>query len=463
MRCLLLCEKDIWKSDRLLCSLKSKDDASIGRKRGRLPEPSSEGANEADSNGLAFKRSKESSKLLHMEPTQSVDLVTSEQSTVIETSEGGHSKESAPKTVQGGNSFPERLFVIMNSGEFEEAIRWSGDGKSFGLIPRPFIQTVLKKEFQGTKLESFQRKLSRWQFSRCLNESFPPEAIVYRHDLFRQDKPELVRRLVSNKKIEISAKKREKKLKEKMSSLTKRASSDNTVDSKSVTAQDQIAFSSNNMNVETAIKTPAHDTIAYHLQQHENLQRGVESLSPVSALRQTGMLPETTSFRTVSASLDQTRSSLIGQLITSNGTSPFDGFLSTDMVSNSGLRTLASSNSGHAPLGATLHSILSSSLQGQRLAHDSILQRAALAAAFERPPTGLPGSMCPEELILRAQQIRQRNAGEESRRLVAAQHNLAFSLMPSAHLMPIQGTGTLNENATLLELYLRQLSRRGSS
>jgi hypothetical protein len=377
------------------------------------------------------------------------DIGTSEQSSLIDVSEGGDTKERATDIILHGNSFPERLFAVINSGNFMDAIGWSTDGKCFGLIPRPFVQSVLKTEFQGTKLESFQRKLSRWQFSRCLNESFPPEAIVYRHPLFREDKPELVRTLVSNKKKEISVKKQSKKqLKKKMLSETKESSLSNTSDSKSVTATDRAASSKSNSETPDALLGLS---VATHFDHSDTVQRGVEPHAAVAAPLlhpQVRMLPDTAPLSYVS--LEQARRSLVGPLIGANGTSQFVSVLSSEMDHQSVLRLLA-----NQPLPATSQSLLAMSLQRQRFADESTLQRSALAAALERPPAlGLTGSMSDEELqvLLRAQQLCQ----DESRlQLAAAQQNrLALGWMPMSLQAP------LHEEAALLELYLRRLQRR---
>lgn len=59
-------------------------------------------------------------------------------------------------------SFPEKLMSLLNSEEVKECMWWLNDGDSFCLEPAGFAEKVLDKHFQGTKFESFTRKLNRW-------------------------------------------------------------------------------------------------------------------------------------------------------------------------------------------------------------------------------------------------------------------------------------------------------------
>jgi len=58
--------------------------------------------------------------------------------------------------------FPEKLMNLLNSGEVKDKMWWLPEGDAFCFIPENFAETVLAKHFQGTKLESFTRKLNRW-------------------------------------------------------------------------------------------------------------------------------------------------------------------------------------------------------------------------------------------------------------------------------------------------------------
>ena len=58
--------------------------------------------------------------------------------------------------------FPENLMSLLDNGVVSDIIRWLPDGDAFCLKPALFAERVLDKYFQGTKFESFTRKLNRW-------------------------------------------------------------------------------------------------------------------------------------------------------------------------------------------------------------------------------------------------------------------------------------------------------------
>lgn len=58
--------------------------------------------------------------------------------------------------------FPEKLMSLLDGGKVPDAMWWLPDGDAFCLIPVVFAERVLDKYFQGTKFESFTRKLNRW-------------------------------------------------------------------------------------------------------------------------------------------------------------------------------------------------------------------------------------------------------------------------------------------------------------
>jgi hypothetical protein len=86
-------------------------------------------------------------------------------------------------------SFPQRLMEVLEREELRDMIRWNAQGDAFGIIPEKFTVDFLQKYFQGTKFESFTRKLNRWGFKRIVDECFPNNAMVYRHDMFQRGKP----------------------------------------------------------------------------------------------------------------------------------------------------------------------------------------------------------------------------------------------------------------------------------
>jgi hypothetical protein len=63
---------------------------------------------------------------------------------------------------EGFKSFPEKLMSLLDSEELKDHIWWLPDGDSFAFIPEGFADAVLNVHFQGTRLESFTRKLNRW-------------------------------------------------------------------------------------------------------------------------------------------------------------------------------------------------------------------------------------------------------------------------------------------------------------
>jgi hypothetical protein len=60
------------------------------------------------------------------------------------------------------SSFPERLMELFEGEVAKDAMWWLPGGDAFALSPDLFPDQVLQKYFQGTKFESFTRKLNRW-------------------------------------------------------------------------------------------------------------------------------------------------------------------------------------------------------------------------------------------------------------------------------------------------------------
>jgi hypothetical protein len=59
-------------------------------------------------------------------------------------------------------TFPERLMELLEEKMEPEALWWLGESDCFCIDPKRFPDQVLNKYFQGTKFESFTRKLNRW-------------------------------------------------------------------------------------------------------------------------------------------------------------------------------------------------------------------------------------------------------------------------------------------------------------
>jgi hypothetical protein len=84
---------------------------------------------------------------------------------------------------------------IINSLEFEDSIWWNSPGDGFLLVPKKFTEKVVTKYFQGTKFESFTRKLNRWGFKRVMKGGSPAGVFMYHHNLFQSGKPELLNKM----------------------------------------------------------------------------------------------------------------------------------------------------------------------------------------------------------------------------------------------------------------------------
>ena len=99
-------------------------------------------------------------------------------------------------------SFPERLMELLNSPNCQDSMCWLPNGNAFALHPNVFMRNILPKHFDGTKFESFTRKLNRWGFKRIAGEDAPEDTFAYSHHLFKRDLPELCRGMSGGKKPE---------------------------------------------------------------------------------------------------------------------------------------------------------------------------------------------------------------------------------------------------------------------
>ncbi|KAL7576482.1 hypothetical protein ACA910_017987 [Epithemia clementina (nom. ined.)] len=96
-------------------------------------------------------------------------------------------------------TFPERLMELLMNGSVKKAMWWLPGGEAFALVPNTFYDVVLAKYFQGTKFESFTRKLNRWGFKRLSGQGVPRGTIAYYHMLFKKENPELLKKMRSGK------------------------------------------------------------------------------------------------------------------------------------------------------------------------------------------------------------------------------------------------------------------------
>jgi hypothetical protein len=60
------------------------------------------------------------------------------------------------------NTFPEKLMDLLEEESAKDVMWWLPGGDAFTIVPKNFSENVLDKFFQGTKFESFTRKLNRW-------------------------------------------------------------------------------------------------------------------------------------------------------------------------------------------------------------------------------------------------------------------------------------------------------------
>jgi hypothetical protein len=102
-------------------------------------------------------------------------------------------------------TFPERLFGFLECEEFRDTIWWNSDGDVFNIDPKLFTERVLKRQCRGVQFESFTRSLHRWGFKRIVDKCFPKNVRVYRRDMFQRNKPELLQKIKTGKKAEISS------------------------------------------------------------------------------------------------------------------------------------------------------------------------------------------------------------------------------------------------------------------
>lgn len=61
-----------------------------------------------------------------------------------------------------GVTFPEKLMELLMEETDKEALWWLPDGEAFAINSKRFTKAILAKKFQGSKFESFTRKLARW-------------------------------------------------------------------------------------------------------------------------------------------------------------------------------------------------------------------------------------------------------------------------------------------------------------
>eukprot|EP00523_Entomoneis_sp_CCMP467_P005186 CAMPEP_0168748890 /NCGR_PEP_ID=MMETSP0724-20121128/16415_1 /TAXON_ID=265536 /ORGANISM="Amphiprora sp., Strain CCMP467" /LENGTH=377 /DNA_ID=CAMNT_0008796745 /DNA_START=94 /DNA_END=1227 /DNA_ORIENTATION=+ len=134
----------------------------------------------------------------------SEDVARAESPTQVTMTEESESKKSQSTDSfidieKAQYTFPERLMELLMNESVEKAMWWLPGGEAFALVPNTFYDTVLAKYFQGTKLESFTRKLNRWGFKRLSGQGIPKGTIAYYHKLFKKDQSDLMKKMRSGK------------------------------------------------------------------------------------------------------------------------------------------------------------------------------------------------------------------------------------------------------------------------
>jgi hypothetical protein len=85
----------------------------------------------------------------------------------------------------------EKLFYIVDSGEYSHLIQWNDDGDAFQIKNQDgFMKGVLLHMFKQTKFESFHRKLNRWRFSKVRRQRY-----TWRHPFFQKGRLDLCIRI----------------------------------------------------------------------------------------------------------------------------------------------------------------------------------------------------------------------------------------------------------------------------
>lgn len=112
---------------------------------------------------------------------------------------------NVPIPAEEGVTFPERLMELVMDETDKEALWWLPDGNYFCIHSKKFTKTILANNFQGSKFESFTRKLARWGFTRVSTSDAPAHTFIFEHPLFKKSRPELAKEISGSKKQRMSA------------------------------------------------------------------------------------------------------------------------------------------------------------------------------------------------------------------------------------------------------------------
>lgn len=165
-------------------------------------------------------------------------------------------------------AFPEKLMCILNNSAFHKVIFWSDEGDAFCVLPDLFTEYVLGPYFQGSKFQSFTRKLNRFSFKRIIGDTrFPSDSIAFEHKLFIRGKPELLVGIKVGSRSTTS-----QSMSKKRSSLkdSQEPSPNVLGDCQSMPA---LSFDARISTPETSLIMPQHSASAFDMLQQNYLQR----------------------------------------------------------------------------------------------------------------------------------------------------------------------------------------------
>ena len=92
-------------------------------------------------------------------------------------------------------NFPRKLHNLLEEHHHDEIISWSPHGRCFTVHkPTEFVKSLAPKYFQQSKLNSFQRQLNLYGFTRILSPG--PDKGGWYHECFLRGRPELCVRIV---------------------------------------------------------------------------------------------------------------------------------------------------------------------------------------------------------------------------------------------------------------------------
>ncbi|CAB9514872.1 shock factor protein 2 [Seminavis robusta] len=109
-------------------------------------------------------------------------------------------------------SFPQRLMEMLDKEVVPDAMWWAEEGRAFAMDLSKFGD-VLHRHFQATKYASFTRKLNKWGFRKINNidPDAPDSVVLYRHELFQKDKPDLLASMSTKRKKKDKSKDKDSK------------------------------------------------------------------------------------------------------------------------------------------------------------------------------------------------------------------------------------------------------------